>query len=92
LDIDDFAEPEVAVAVAATAIIASPKVRHALRQGAVYGLAYLLKVGDMVGAFSKGVVHGAREAAASTAEAEKPEEAAAEGGAPKRRKVAGGHE
>src|SRR2546423_1118082 len=39
--LQDFLDSEVAVAVAATAALASPPVRGVLRRGAVYGLAGL---------------------------------------------------
>ena len=43
--LEDFMEPEVGVAVAVTAPVASPQVRNVLRRGAVYGLAGLLMAG-----------------------------------------------
>ncbi len=46
MDLDDFLEPEVAIAVAVTAAIASPPVRKVVRKGAVYGLAGLLVARD----------------------------------------------
>jgi hypothetical protein len=47
-DFDAFAESEVAVAVAATAALFSPRVRGLLRGGVVYGLAGLLTAGDTI--------------------------------------------
>ncbi len=67
--LDDFMESEVALAVAATAAVFSPKVRGVLRQGAVYGLAGLLVAGDAVGSFARGVGRGAQQAATSAADA-----------------------
>jgi Tfp pilus assembly ATPase PilU len=46
MDLDEVPEAEVAVAVAVTAVLASPKVRRFIRRGAVYGLAALLASGS----------------------------------------------
>jgi hypothetical protein len=67
--LDDFIEPEVAVAVGVTAAVMSPKVRKVLRRGAVYGLAGLLTVGDKLAAAARGVSEKARNLAASTGSA-----------------------
>jgi hypothetical protein len=52
MDLDDFVEPEVGLAVAVTAAVAtvalSPTVRGWLRKGAVYGLAGVLIAKDRV--------------------------------------------
>ncbi len=64
--LDDFIEPEVAVAVGVTAAVMSPKVRKALRRGAVYGLAGVLMVGDKLAAAARGVTEKARNLAASS--------------------------
>jgi len=61
--LDDYAEPEIAVAVAATAAVFSPRVRHVLRRGAVYGLAGLMIAGDAVSSFAHGVAQGVQDAA-----------------------------
>jgi hypothetical protein len=58
-----YLEPEVAIAIAVTAAVASPPVRKALRKGAVYGLAGLLTVGDRIAAMSRGIAETARETA-----------------------------
>jgi len=63
---DDFVDSDVAIAVAATAAVLSPKVRGALRQGAVYGLAGVLAAGDALGAFVSGVGRGVHQGAAAT--------------------------
>ena len=63
--LEDFVEPEVGIAVAVTAAMTSPKVRGALRRGAVYGLAGLLKAGDAVSTVARGVRRGTQEAVAS---------------------------
>jgi hypothetical protein len=61
--LDDFLEPEVAVAVAVTAAVASPPVRKAVRRGIVYGLAGLLTLGDKVAAGARSVAENARHLA-----------------------------
>ena len=72
--LEDFMEPEVGVAVAITAAVASPQVRNVLRRGAVYGLAGLLMAGDAVSSLAQGVKRGAQKAVAPEA----PEAAAPE--------------
>ena len=69
-DFDAFAESEVAVAVAATAALFSPRVRGLLRGGMIYGLAGLLTAGDTIfslarsaARFARGTQHGATTAA-----------------------------
>ena len=44
--VEDFLESEVAVAVAVTAAVLSPRVRGVMRRGLVYGVAGVLKAGD----------------------------------------------
>jgi len=73
--LDDFMEPEVGVAVVVTAAVASPRVRKAIRQGLVYGLAGLLMAGDKLKSAASGVAQKAREVATTnggTQEAPKP--------------------
>lgn len=60
MDVDDYLDPKVGVAVAATAMLFSPRVRQALHQSAVYGLAGVFAAGDAVTAFARGVGSGAR--------------------------------
>jgi hypothetical protein len=61
--LEDYMEPEVGVAVALTAAIASPGVRNVLRRGAVYGLAGILMAGDAVSTLAQGVKRGVQQAA-----------------------------
>jgi hypothetical protein len=61
MDLDDYLEPEVAVAVAVTAAVASPPVRRVLRRGIVYGLAGLLIARDKVASLAGSVAQGARK-------------------------------
>ena len=63
--LEDFLDSEVAVAVAATAALTSPRGRAVLRRGAVYGLAGLLTAGDMVSSFARGAARGAQQTASS---------------------------
>lgn len=71
--LEDYMEPEVGVAVAVTAAVASPQVRHVLRRGAVYGLAGLLMVGDAVSMLAQGVKRGVQKAVPEAAEPAVPE-------------------
>jgi len=65
MGLDDFVESEVAVTVAATAAVLSPRVRRLLRSGAVYGLAGALIAGDAVASAARGAGRGAQQAASS---------------------------
>ena len=83
--LEDFLDSEVAVAVAATAAITSPRVRGVLRRGAVYGLAGLLTAGDMISSFARGAAQGAQQTASPAtsrvqeATQQRPAEAQGEG-------------
>jgi hypothetical protein len=59
LDLDS----EVAIAVAATAAVMSPRARRVMRKGAVYGVAGVLKAADFASAAARGVASGASSAA-----------------------------
>lgn len=61
---EDYMEPEVGIAVAVTAAVASPQVRNVLRRGAVYGLAGVLMAGDAVSSLARGVKRGVEQRAA----------------------------
>ncbi|HET8627310.1 MAG TPA: hypothetical protein VFL91_07815 [Thermomicrobiales bacterium] len=65
--LEDYAEPEIGVAVVVTAAVLSPPVRRVLRRGAVYGLAGLMMAGDAVSSFAQGVGRGVQQAATATA-------------------------
>jgi hypothetical protein len=67
--LEDYFNAEVGVAIAATAALASPRVRKALRRGAVYGLAGALKAGDAMTAFARGVGRGTQQTAGAAKEA-----------------------
>jgi hypothetical protein len=66
-------ERQVAIAAAATAAALSPEVRDAVRKGAVYGLAGVLKAGDVVISAAHGAIEGVQSAAGdSSAPGPKP--------------------
>lgn len=67
--LEDFADSEVGIAVAATALVLSPKVRGWLRQGAVYGLAGVLKAADSIGGAARNVAGEAQHTATAGADA-----------------------
>jgi hypothetical protein len=48
------------VGAAAASVVNSPRVRHKVRKGAVYGLAGLLVAYDQAAALAQGAVQGAR--------------------------------
>lgn len=74
--LDDYLEPEVAIAVAVTAAVASPPVRKVLRRGLVYGLAGLLMAGDKLSTAAREIAHSAQQTAgpANNAKTEIPQE------------------
>lgn len=57
----DFAEPEIAVTAAITALICSPRARKVIRKGLVYGMAGILTVGDTFTSFAKSVGQGMQQ-------------------------------
>ncbi len=65
MGLKDYTDSHVGVAVAATAIVCSPRMREMLRRGAVHGVAGALMAGDAVASFARGVGRGAQQAAAS---------------------------
>jgi len=68
LEPDSYAEPEIAVAVAVTAVAASPSVRKVLRKSMVYGVAGILVAYDKVAAATQQVVTTIRNRASKAAE------------------------
>jgi hypothetical protein len=61
MDLEDFLETEVAAAVAATAVIFSPRVRKVLRRGLVYTVAGGLIVGEVATSAARGVGRGVQQ-------------------------------
>ena len=51
--VDDYLDSHVAVAVAVTAAIFSPRVRKVLRRGAVYGVTGVLMASDAISAATR---------------------------------------
>jgi hypothetical protein len=64
--LDDFVDPEVGIAVAATALAFSPKVRAVVRRGLVVGLAGVMKAADSVGDAARNVAGDAQNTVSST--------------------------
>jgi hypothetical protein len=60
--LEDYLESQVAIAVAATAAVLSPRGRRVLRRGAVYAVAGALKATDVVTAAARGVASGVSSA------------------------------
>jgi len=56
--VDDYLDSHVAVAVAATAAIFSPRARKVLRRGAVYGVTGVLMAGDAIAAAARNAKAG----------------------------------
>jgi hypothetical protein len=65
--VKDYMESEVAVAVAVTAAVFSPRVRRVVRRGLVYGVAGVLKAGDALAAAAQNAARAAEPPAASAA-------------------------
>jgi hypothetical protein len=63
--VDDYMDKEAGILAAATAAAVSPKARDLFRRGAVYGLAGVLRTGDMAVAAARGAVRGVKSEAAS---------------------------
>lgn len=54
-------DSNAAIAAGVTAAILSPRVRSVMRRGAVYGVAGVLKAGDITVSAGKGAAEGARD-------------------------------
>lgn len=66
MEFEDFVQPEVGVAAAVVAVVASPEVRRVVRRGAVLGVAGVLMAGDAISSFARGVGRGAQSAASAS--------------------------
>lgn len=66
--VEDYIEPQVGVAVAATALVFSPRVRTWLRRGAVYAVAGALVAGDKISSATGDAGRGIQETASSAAD------------------------
>jgi hypothetical protein len=63
MGVEDYIESPVAMAVAATAVVLSPRVRGVVRKGAVYGVAGAMKAADAVTSAARDVAGEARTTA-----------------------------
>jgi hypothetical protein len=63
---DDFMDEKVGVAVAASAVVFSPKVRSFLHRGAVLGVSGVLVAADMVAGFLRGLRAGVTNGAGTS--------------------------
>lgn len=68
MEIEDFAEPEIAITAAVAAAVFSPRARKVMRKGLVYGMAGVLAAGDAVTSFAQSVGQGVRQASTQTAQ------------------------
>ncbi len=75
--LDDYLEPEVAIAVAVTAAVTSPPVRKVLRRGLVYGLAGLLVAGDRITSAAREIAKNAQQTATTGHHSPETEQATA---------------
>lgn len=62
MEIEDFAEPEIAITAAVAAAVFSPRARQVMRRGLVYGMAGVLAAGEVVTSFAQGVGQGVKQA------------------------------
>lgn len=69
MGLEDYIESPVAVAVAATAVVLSPRVRGVVRRGAVFGVAGAMKAADAVTSMARNVAGEARGAAGQDGQA-----------------------
>jgi hypothetical protein len=77
MPLQNFAEPEVAVAAVVVGTVASPKLRNIVRRGAVYGIAGALMAYDRTAAVAQGLVKGVRNGVSSIKHEEEQPAAAA---------------
>ncbi|HLJ66449.1 MAG TPA: hypothetical protein VKX16_03715 [Chloroflexota bacterium] len=84
--LEDFVEPEVGIAVAVTALAASPQVRNTVRRGLVVGLAGLMRAGDALSGAARGAAASAQQAAASAGSVAQDARAQAASPTPARRR------
>ena len=67
--VDDYLDGHVAVAVATTAAILSPRVRKVLRRGVVYGVTGVLMAGDALA----GAARDVKDATAASGTSDSPQ-------------------
>src|ERR671932_395005 len=73
--LEDWLESEVAVAVAATTVVLSPRARRVVRRRAVYAVAGALKATDLATAAARGVAQGVSAGAGAGASGDHPVQA-----------------
>lgn len=66
MGVDDYMDKEAGILAAATAAAVSPKARDLFRRGAVYGLAGVLRTGDLAAAAARGAVRGVKSEGSSS--------------------------
>jgi hypothetical protein len=66
MDLEDYAEPEVGIAVAAVGLLFSPQVRRLVRRGAVYGLSGVLIASKTIGSTLQRAKPGSQPASTSS--------------------------
>ncbi len=69
MGVDKFFNREVGIAVAVTALATSPRVRQAVRQGAIYGLASAMAARDRAQVVARRAAEEAQRLSASAVEA-----------------------
>ena len=70
--VDDYLDSHVAVAVAVTAAIFSPRARKVLRRGAVYGVTGVLMASDAISAAARNAKAGLATAETTTGTSDRP--------------------
>ncbi len=80
--VEDYLDSHVAVAVAATAAIFSPRARKVLRRGAVYGVTGVLMASDAISAAARNAKAGMATDGTSAVTSDRPPAGAEDTGTP----------
>lgn len=88
MGVEDYLETPVGVAVAATAVVLSPRVRNVVRRGLVYGVAGAMRAADAASNVAKNVAREAQATAPTDGGARATSEGG-EGGSPASQPTAG---
>ena len=70
--VEDYLDSHVAIAVAATAAVLSPRVRKVLRRGAVYGVMGVLMASDAISAAARNAKAGLATDGTTTGTSDRP--------------------
>ncbi len=70
--VDDYLDSHVAIAVAATAAVFSPRARKLLRRGAVYGVTGVLMASDAISAAARNAKTGLATDGTTTGKSDRP--------------------